>query len=425
MLPSLTRGRQARRGHPSAVRLPICQGRRRRTRWIAFATRTTRSSTTARTSRSRSNAWRGFGYDAIELVGEPRRFDATAIAVTTERRRNRGRAAICSDLHGRGARPRPSRRERAQARLEYVKDGRRPSRPRSEPHDHRRADRRRAAWRPSPIRDEERKWAVEGLRAGGEYAAERDVNLTLECWNRYETYWLNRLDQGSRALERDRPDHGGVHGRHVPHEHRGGLDRRRAASHRVAAQPRPPRRLEPRRARRGSHRLRADPASAGATSTSPGYLPSSCCRRRPTRSASWRPAATRTSSTATPSRRSRASRPGRVRGAAGRAHEPAVRRVVPSSGSRRSRDENAGPRPAKAAELGFDVARDLPRGSRARHRRRGQRGGRRRRRGACPCAAPSGPIVTSPTRIPAMPRARAGVPADLHRPRGRRSAPRT
>jgi len=43
--------------------------------------------------------------------------------------------------------------------------------------------------------EEERKWAVESIRAGGEYAGSVNVNLTIEAWNRYETYFLNRLDQ--------------------------------------------------------------------------------------------------------------------------------------------------------------------------------------------------------------------------------------
>jgi len=43
--------------------------------------------------------------------------------------------------------------------------------------------------------EEEMKWAVESIRAGGEYAASLGVNLTIEAWNRYETYFLNRLDQ--------------------------------------------------------------------------------------------------------------------------------------------------------------------------------------------------------------------------------------
>lgn len=38
-------------------------------------------------------------------------------------------------------------------------------------------------------------WAVEGIREAGKYAGEKGIRLTLEAWNRYETYLVNRLDQ--------------------------------------------------------------------------------------------------------------------------------------------------------------------------------------------------------------------------------------
>jgi sugar phosphate isomerase/epimerase len=46
-------------------------------------------------------------------------------------------------------------------------------------------------------REEESAWAVEGLRQVGEHAAGLGVDLALECWNRYETYYLNRLEQAA------------------------------------------------------------------------------------------------------------------------------------------------------------------------------------------------------------------------------------
>lgn len=42
---------------------------------------------------------------------------------------------------------------------------------------------------------EERKWAIEGIREGGEYAGSIGVKLCIEAWNRYETYMVNRLKQ--------------------------------------------------------------------------------------------------------------------------------------------------------------------------------------------------------------------------------------
>jgi sugar phosphate isomerase/epimerase len=149
------------------------------------------------------------GYDAIELVGEPRELDAKQI------RRKAADAgievsSICSiyteerDL----AHPDESVRKAA---LQYVREVvdlaaevdcptiiAAPT----------------ACMKLKPLadRDQERQWAIEGLRAAGEYAGERDVDLTLECWNRYETYWLNRLDQGVELWNEVGLERGGVMG---------------------------------------------------------------------------------------------------------------------------------------------------------------------------------------------------------------------
>jgi sugar phosphate isomerase/epimerase len=41
-------------------------------------------------------------------------------------------------------------------------------------------------------------WAVKGLRDTGKYAEQKGIRLTVEAWNRYENYLVNRLEQ---ALE--------------------------------------------------------------------------------------------------------------------------------------------------------------------------------------------------------------------------------
>lgn len=41
----------------------------------------------------------------------------------------------------------------------------------------------------------ELKWAAESIREAGLYAGERGIRLTVEAWNRYETYLINRLEQ--------------------------------------------------------------------------------------------------------------------------------------------------------------------------------------------------------------------------------------
>lgn len=51
---------------------------------------------------------------------------------------------------------------------------------------------------PEADRDQEIAWAVEGLQSAGEYALDKGIKLTLEAWNRYETYLINTLEE---ALE--------------------------------------------------------------------------------------------------------------------------------------------------------------------------------------------------------------------------------
>jgi len=49
--------------------------------------------------------------------------------------------------------------------------------------------------RPEADKETEIKWAIEGLKEAGEYAFQKDIKLTLEPWNRYETYLVNRIEQ--------------------------------------------------------------------------------------------------------------------------------------------------------------------------------------------------------------------------------------
>lgn len=44
------------------------------------------------------------------------------------------------------------------------------------------------------------KWAVEGLKEAGEYALKNNIRLTLEAWNRYETYLITKLDEPTSSL---------------------------------------------------------------------------------------------------------------------------------------------------------------------------------------------------------------------------------
>jgi sugar phosphate isomerase/epimerase len=63
---------------------------------------------------------------------------------------------------------------------------------------------------PIASEEEEWRWAVGSVREGGEYADSLGVNLTLECWNRYGTCLLNRLEQAVRLWRETELTNGGV-----------------------------------------------------------------------------------------------------------------------------------------------------------------------------------------------------------------------
>jgi sugar phosphate isomerase/epimerase len=149
------------------------------------------------------------GYDAIELVGEPDHFhpgrlrralDAVGLGVSS----------ICSVYTAERDLAHPDAGVRRRA-LEYVRDV---------------ADFAAAVGAPVMIigptavmktqrlasPEQEYGWALEGIRAGGEYAASVGVDLTLECWNRYETYFLNRLEQARAMWAQTGLSTGGVMG---------------------------------------------------------------------------------------------------------------------------------------------------------------------------------------------------------------------
>lgn len=149
------------------------------------------------------------GYDAIELAGEPDAFD-TGVVKQSLREAGIKVGSICSIYTGDRdlAHPDPAIRRIG---VDYVKSV---------------ADFAAELECPTMIvapsvvgklkplaeDDEERKWAIEGIRAGGEYAASVGVNLTLECWNRYETYFLNRLEQAVDLWQETGLSNGGVMG---------------------------------------------------------------------------------------------------------------------------------------------------------------------------------------------------------------------
>jgi len=66
--------------------------------------------------------------------------------------------------------------------------------------------------KPEAPREKELSWAVSGIRECGQFAADLGVNLVIEAWNRYETYWVNRLEQALELKEMIGLDNVGVMG---------------------------------------------------------------------------------------------------------------------------------------------------------------------------------------------------------------------
>ena len=150
-----------------------------------------------------------FGYDAIEVVGEPAELDAARIKRLADDA-GIGVSSVCSIYTAERDLAHPDPEVRANA-VQYVKEV---------------ADFAATMGAPTIIvhptacmktqrlasEAEERKWAVAGIREAGEYAAPLGVNLSLECWNRYETYFMNRLEQAAGLWQEVGLTNGGIQG---------------------------------------------------------------------------------------------------------------------------------------------------------------------------------------------------------------------
>ena len=99
------------------------------------------------------------------------------------------------------------------------------------------------------------------------YAGERGVVICVEPLNRFETSFLNLASQAIEVV--DRVDHPGVRppARHVPHEHRGTVDRRRHPGGRRADEAPARVRERPWRAGIGPHRVGRSRRRRAAPST--------------------------------------------------------------------------------------------------------------------------------------------------------------
>lgn len=150
-----------------------------------------------------------FGYDAIEVVGEPGQFDARRIkrlvddaCITV--------SSVCSIYTAERDLAHPDAEVRANA-VQYVKDVADFAAAMEAPTVivHPTACMKTQALAPAP---DERAWAVESIRSCGEYAAPLGVNLSLECWNRYESYFMNRLEQAASLWSETGLSNGGIQG---------------------------------------------------------------------------------------------------------------------------------------------------------------------------------------------------------------------
>lgn len=133
-----------------------------------------------------------FGYDGVDFVGEPSRYDTANICALL-RENNIEASSICAVFNMERNFVSSTPRIRAQA-VEYVKQcvdfaaaiGAKSISVQA-------ASCMKTTAEASP--EEEWAWGVAGLREAGEYALSKNIRLTLEAWNRYETYLINRLDQ--------------------------------------------------------------------------------------------------------------------------------------------------------------------------------------------------------------------------------------
>lgn len=149
------------------------------------------------------------GYDAIEIVGEPHQIDAQQVAKVT-RDAGISVSSICSIYTAERDLVHPDA-ERRESAIQYVRDladfAATMGCPTVVVHP-------TANMKISPLADpqDEWKWAVESIRTAGEYAAERGVSFSLEAWNRYESYFLNRLEQARKLWLDTELTNGGVQG---------------------------------------------------------------------------------------------------------------------------------------------------------------------------------------------------------------------
>lgn len=150
-----------------------------------------------------------YGYDAIEVIGEPSQLDAKRIKKLAD---DAGIvvSSVCSLYTPDRDLSHADPEVRANA-VQYVKDVANFASEMETPtiivHPCANGRTQRLA-----SEKEEWNWAVESIRESGEHAAPLGVNLSLECWNRYETIFLNRLEQAASLWRETGLSNGGIQG---------------------------------------------------------------------------------------------------------------------------------------------------------------------------------------------------------------------
>ena len=150
-----------------------------------------------------------FGYDGIELVGEPSWYNFNEVNKLNEEY-NIKVNSICSIFTSERDLINPEKSMRIKA-IDYCKEI---------------ADMgaeinsTTMIVAPSPVgkieslksEEEEMKYAIESIQQVGEYAQKAGISISIEPWNRYETYFINRLEQAEKILDALDLTNAGIHG---------------------------------------------------------------------------------------------------------------------------------------------------------------------------------------------------------------------
>lgn len=139
-----------------------------------------------------------YGYDGVELVGEPEQYDIGSIKEALEKFHIEA-PSICNiytperDLVSSKAHIRRNAVEYVKQTIRFAGEiGARiiTLTPTACMKIH-----------PETSIEQEWEWAVQEIREIGQYAADFGVTIAAECWNRYETYLVNRMEQSKKLVE--------------------------------------------------------------------------------------------------------------------------------------------------------------------------------------------------------------------------------